>query len=184
MQFVHSSQDMKNLPALIQHQLFVKNMTKYGRLLLITRFSFETALSEWEFFLTKEDIRYCTESLAWVGFVKIEDCLNFLPFSASTIWKLIRLVKSCTQPILKDYSVFMLLVFIVLFDDPQDPQVSSIREQYWTMLRRSLIDRNICRIEDLESCIASLRYLVDVQIPLLTETFAEAYGSIGINMGI
>ena len=176
---------MENLPAQIQHRLFVNNMTKYENLLLLTRFSFENTLSEWEFFLAKEDLcyykdRYYTESFGWP---KMEDCLYALPFSTSSIMKLISLIKSCTKPILKDHSVFMLMMLIVLFDDLQDTKILSIRDQYWTMLRRSLIKRNICRIEDVQSCMESLRYLVDVQIPLLTETFAEAYRSIGINMG-
>ena len=171
---------MENLPAQIQHRLFVKNMAKYENLLLLTRFSFETTLSEWEFFLAKEDLKYYTESFERV---KKEDCLYIIPFSTSNIMNLIRLIKSCTQPILMDHSVFMLVMLIVLFDDPQDSEVTSIREQYWTMLRRSLVKRNICRVEDVQSCMESLRYLVDVQIPLLTDTFAEAYRSIGINMG-
>ena len=39
---------------------------------------------------------------------------------------------------MKDHTVFMLMVIIILFSSPTHPSTQNTCEQYWTMLRRWL----------------------------------------------
>ena len=45
---------------------------------------------------------------------------------------------SCSHPVLKDPVVFMLMVMIVMFKDPENVEVNHISDQYWTMMTRWL----------------------------------------------
>ena len=160
---------MDRLPVPVQHSLLVKNWPKFEKLLHITKFSFESAESEWQFALPKDDLLQYRALAPGLEFVKLEEIWNLFPFEDQAKSTLISLNKSCSKPILQNRTVFMLMTLIVIFDDPQNPLVTSIKKQYWTMLRRTLIESQLCDQVGLESCVENLRFCINLEIPLLLE---------------
>ena len=65
---------------------------------------------------------------------KIDEILKYSPMPDAVKRSLIGKLKSMGHSILGDRTVFMLIVILLIFDDP-DPQVMKIREQYIHMLR-------------------------------------------------
>ena len=65
---------------------------------------------------------------------KIDEILKYSPIPDEIKRSLIGKLESIGHSILGDRTVFMLIVILLIFDDP-DPQVMKIREQYIHMLR-------------------------------------------------
>ena len=65
---------------------------------------------------------------------KIDEILKYSPIPDAVKRSLIGKLKSMSHSVLGDRTVFMLIVVILIFDDP-DPQVMRIREQYLHVLR-------------------------------------------------
>ena len=68
--------------------------------------------------------------------MQVKDVLKAAPIPESLKIRLFNLITSCSHPLLKDPTVFMLLAMIVMFNDPANVEAKHISDQYWTMLRR------------------------------------------------
>ena len=171
---------MESLPAPTQYSLLVRNIHKFDILVTIALFSLDSAEAEMSFLLSENDLTLFMGKAAGSSWLTSEQKINLLGFPTPVKQKLIRLTKSCAHPILKDRTVFVLLVLIVLFNDTDDQTVTMIRAQYWTMLRRILLQKKFCGQDELESCLAGFQCCLYMLIPQLVECWAEAYGSFGI----
>merc|ERR1712106_685798 len=69
---------------------------------------------------------------------QFRDMLEVLPFPGFLKMQMFNMLESCSHPLMKDHTVFMLLLIIILFNNPTHPSAQYTCEQYWTMLRRWL----------------------------------------------
>ena len=178
--FLQKSEDFRGLTSSAQHSLLVKNAPKISRLLDITRTSLNNGESEWQFLLSKANHRHFNGKHPSAEFVIWNEIGTVLPWPAPMTKTITMMTMSSSRPLLTNRTVFMLMVLIMIFDDPRDPNVTAIKEQYWTMLRRNLRARKLCSSSNLEFCLADLRMCSELDIPLLVETWALAYQNIGI----
>ena len=70
--------------------------------------------------------------------MQVRDVLKAAPIAEFLKTQLLNLILSCSHSSLAEPTVFMLMVMIVMFDDPHNIEAKAIRDQYWTMLRRRL----------------------------------------------
>ena len=69
---------------------------------------------------------------------KFKEVLKSGPFPEFLKRQLFNILMSCSHTVLKDPVVFMLMVMIVIFKDPENVETNHISEQYWTMMVRWL----------------------------------------------
>ena len=72
---------------------------------------------------------------------------------------LINFLKHLTHPVFKDPLVFMILVLIVMFQDPECKVAEGISNQVWTLLSRRLRKMVGDQGECVETTLHLLRYL-------------------------
>ena len=76
--------------------------------------------------------------------MKVDELIMHSPFPDFLKKHILDLLSSCAHPILGDPFVFILMLLLVIFNDPQDPAIIHIHDQYLTMLRRYLARRDDC----------------------------------------
>ena len=58
------------------------------------------------------------------------------------------MIESCSHPCMKDHTVFMLMIIVILFRSPTHASAQNVSNQYWTLLRRTLTKIGKERAED------------------------------------
>ena len=103
--------------------------------------------------------------------VKIDEILQYSPFPDVVKRTLLNMMHSCAHPILGDPSVFIIMLMLVIFTDVHDPDICSIHDQYWTMLRRHLTRRPDCCME-VEHLLSSIHKCLRI-LPSLAQPFRQ-----------
>ena len=86
--------------------------------------------------------------------------------------QLFNLISSISHPTLKDPVVFMLMVLIVVFQDPGNVESNHISAQYWTMLQRWLTMTDDHRIEPVVTIVPALARCIQT-LPVLMVAFGH-----------
>ena len=90
--------------------------------------------------------------------------------------QMFNMLESCSHPLMKDHTVFMLMLIIILFSNPTHPSAQNTCEQYWTMLRRWLIRTREERAEagemmdPVETILPQLAKCINL-LPVMLEMF-------------
>ena len=87
---------------------------------------------------------------------------------------LINFLKNLIHPMFKDPVVFMILVLIVMFQDPGSDVAQGISNQFWMMLTRRVRKMIGGQGECLETTLHLLRYCVD-NLPGMTRLGPEHF---------
>ena len=87
---------------------------------------------------------------------------------------LINFLQYLTHPMFKDPVVFMILVLIVMFQDPGCKNAQGMSDQFWTMLARRVREMLGDQGECVETTLHLLRYCVD-NLPGMTRLRPELF---------
>ena len=112
---------------------------------------------------------------------RARDVFQTAPIPDFLKMQLFNLIRSCSHPALKDPVVFMLMVLIVMFKDPDNVEANHISAQYWTMLQRWLTSMvaakeesktDDCSIEQVETIVPVLARCIQI-LPVILELEPE-----------
>lgn len=142
--FICSGDDLDRLPKSKQFSLLKKNLPEAVVLIKVLGFNIRTWTEEMDFVFTNLDNQQFKGQSYGAEGVKIDEILKYSPFPDVVKRTLLNMMHSCAHPILGDPSVFIMMLMLVIFTDAQDPDICSIHDQYWTMLRRHLTRRPDC----------------------------------------
>jgi len=167
--FITSGDDLSKLPYQKQFHLLKRNLPLTVILLKIFGFNKRTWEEEMCVVFTTQDLEQFKERPAGVEGVKIQDVLQYSPFPIEIKRKLFNIFTSSAHPILGDFSVFFIMINLIIFYDPHDPEVMAIYDQYWTMLRRQLRPDTSMGVENLlyviHSCLNILPAIAECLNP-------------------
>ena len=109
---------------------------------------------------------------------KFKEVLKSGPFPEFLKKQLFDIHVLCSHPVLKDPVVFMLMVMIVIFKDPENVEANHISNQYWTMMTRwiarrveekrengEMVDTVEMTLPALGRCINSLPIMNEIMYP-------------------
>ena len=99
---------------------------------LITRYVFQLTSH------SQTDLANMRKQAPGIRVWRFRDMLQVFPFPWYIKMQMFNMLESCSHPLMKDHTVFMLMVIIILFSNPTHPSAQNTCEQYWTMLRRWL----------------------------------------------
>ena len=108
---------------------------------------------------------------------RARDVFQTAPIPDFLKMQLFNLIRSCSHPTLKDPVVFMLMVLILIFQDPDNVEANHISTQYWTMLQRWLTSMvaakeesktDDCSIEQVETIVPVLARCIQI-LPVMLE---------------
>lgn len=142
--FICSGDDLDKLPKSKQFSLLKRNLPEAVVLIKVLGFNMRTWTEEMDFVFTNLDNQQFKAQSYGVQGVKIDEILKYSPFPDVVKRSLLNIMHSCAHPILGDPSVFIMMLMLVIFTDAQDPDICSIHDQYWTMLKRHLTRRPDC----------------------------------------
>ena len=92
--------------------------------------------------------------------------------------RLFNLILSCSHSVLKEPTVFILMVMIVMFNDPSNVEAKHTSDQYWTMLRRWLAKmveekgKNGEKMDPVEAILPALARCISI-LPIMMEMEPE-----------
>jgi len=169
--FFFSGEEMCSLNMLTQFSILKANISKALMLVFVLGFNIETAKEEQEFVFNDTDLEQIRAQPPSDGSVKINELLKYIPLPESIKRLLYGLMVSCAHPILADRKVFVMMLMLVVFTGDDDPLVSRVSAQYWTMLRRYLTRRlhTGCTVDSL---LDSIRTCLDT-LPLMAKPFIQ-----------
>jgi len=142
--FICSGDDLDKLPKSKQFSLLKRNLPEAVVLIKVLGFNMRTWTEELDFVFTNLDNQQFKGQSYGVEGAKIDEILQYSPFPDVVKRTLLNMMHSCAHPILGDPSVFIIMLMLVIFTDVHDPDICSIHDQYWTMLRRHLTRRPDC----------------------------------------
>ena len=108
---------------------------------------------------------------------RAKDVFQTAPIPNFLKMQLFNLITSCSHPALKHPVVFMLMVLILMFKDPNNVEADHISNQYWTMLQRWLTSMAAEKtddgsIEQVETIVPVLARCIQI-LPVILELEPE-----------
>lgn len=167
--FLCSGEDMNSLNMPTQFSILKANVSEALMLVQVWGFNVQNKEEELDFVFSDRDQEQFKAKLPWDEGVKINEILKYVPFPEAVKRKLYNLMVSCAHPILGDKTVFILMIMLVVFKGDEDPLVSRVSDQYWTMLRRYLTRKSKRRWE-VNSLLDNIRNCLDT-LPLIARPF-------------
>jgi len=166
---------MKSLNISTQFSILRANISNALMLVQVLGFNMKTANEEVEFVFNDNDRQllsaHAQTQSPKIPTVKINEILNHVPVPEAVKHTLYSLMEACANPILGDTTVFVLMLMLVIFTGDDEPVVSRLSAQYWTMLRRYLTRKCNNRVT-VESQMVSIRTCLDT-LPLMARPFIQ-----------